>query len=168
MLFETNLPLKLDDPMNKVVDTQLQAAYPVLESTDPSEVLAYRRKIGGQIDWSNLTNSPETSGEAKNLTQSRKIYNALGNKLHAEIPETAALDKVFQPNLELQTFLDKNGVSRDPVEANTEHLSELNKGKRQLAVDVHNAKVARNWKIVSRAGIWGTGLGYDALRHLVE
>lgn len=164
-----NLPLKLDDPLNRVIDTQVQAAYPVLEATNPSEVLAYRRKIGSQIDWGNITNSPETAGEAKNLIQA-KIYTALGNKLHVEIPETAALDKVFQPNLELQTFLDKNGVSRDPVEANAEHLSELAKGKNKLAVDAHNAQVARNWKIVTRVlqGLGLTGLGYDAIRNIVE
>jgi hypothetical protein len=164
-----NLPLKLNDPLNRVVDTQMEAAYPVLESTDPSEVLAYRRKLGSQIDWANITHSPETAGEAKNLAQA-KIYNALGTKLHAEIPETVDLDKVFQPNLELQTFLDKNGVSRNPVDANAEHLSELAKGKRKVAVDAHNAQVDKNWNRIKMAGkvVGYGGLGYEAAKHVIE
>jgi hypothetical protein len=96
-----NLPLKADDPLNKVFDKQVEAAYDVLNSTDPKEVLAYRRKLGSQIDWSDIRQSPETTKDAKDLVQA-KIYRALGEKLHTEIPETAQLDKVFQPNLELQ------------------------------------------------------------------
>ena len=165
-----NLPLKLDDPANKAVDVQMQAAYPALESTNPAEVLAYRRKLGNQIDWSNITNSPETPGEAKNLAQV-KIYSALGNKIHAEIPKTAELDKVFQPNLELQKFLDKVGVSRDPSEADAEHFSELAKGKRQLAVNEHNEKVARNralaWKVLGPVVAGAVGFPvYEGIKHL--
>jgi hypothetical protein len=117
-LFES-FKRRINDPLNRVVDTQVEAAYPALESTDPSEVLAYRRKLGNQIDWNGITTSPETAGEARDLTQV-KIYHALGNKLHAEIPEIAKLDKVFQPNLELQSRLDAKlgkGISRNPVEA---------------------------------------------------
>ena len=144
-----NLPLKADDPLNKVIDTQVQAAYPALESTDPAEVLAARRKLGTQIDWNNIVHSPETAGEAKNLAQS-KIYNALGNKIHAEIPQTAELDKVFQPNLELQSHLDAKlgrGISRDPLAANAEHLSELKKGQTQIANEAHNAVIAKNRRL---------------------
>jgi heterodisulfide reductase subunit C len=144
-----NLPLKSEDPLNKVFDKQVEAAYDVLNSTDPKEVLAYRRKLGSQIDWSDIRQSPETTKDAKDLVQA-KIYRALGTKLHTEIPETAELDKIFQPNLELQSHLDKKlgtSISRDPVEANAQHLSELNKGKRQLAVDAHNAIVDENRKL---------------------
>ena len=144
-----NLPLREDDPLNKVVDKQLESAYPALESTSPQEILSARRVLGGQIDWSNITNSPETAGEVKNLTQA-KIYHALGNKLHAEIPETAALDKVFQPNLELQSHLDAKlgeAVSRDPVQAEADRLSELNKGKAQLANQAHNEIVDANRRL---------------------
>jgi hypothetical protein len=167
-----NLPLREEDPLNKVVDKQLEAAYPALESTEPSEVLALRRKLGTQIDWNNITRNPETAGEAKNLTQV-KIYNALGEKLHTEIPETVELDKIFQPNLELRSHLAAKlgkALVRNPLEADAMQAAEHQKGLRQLSVEAHNAKVARNQAIARQAlvaagvGALGAGLGVEALK----
>jgi hypothetical protein len=169
-----NLPTKEDDPLNKVVDKQVEAAYPALNSTNPAEVLAYRRKLGTQIDWNNIVRNPETSGEAANLTKV-KIYNSLGNKIHTEIPETVELDKVFQPNLELQSHLDAKlgkAVSRDPVEANAQAASEFRKGKIALNVTKHNAQVDKNIGIAKKvltalgAGAAG-GIGIDLGKHLI-
>ena len=169
-----NLPTKEDDPLNKVVDKQVEAAYPALNSTNPAEVLAYRRKLGTQIDWNNIVRNPETSGEAANLTKV-KIYNSLGNKIHTEIPETVELDKIFQPNLELQSHLDAKlgkAVSRDPVEANAQAASEFRKGKVALNVAKHNAQVDKNIGIAKKvltalgAGAAG-GIGIDMAKHLI-
>lgn len=132
-----------EEKLNAAFDKEIQNAQSVLASKDPKELLAYRRQLSPQIDFRPDYKVPSTSIEAQNEAQ-RQIYFAIGDKLHTEIPATAALDKVVQPNLELQSFLDRNGVDRDPVLADAEHVSELQKGRNQLAVNAHNEVVARN------------------------
>jgi hypothetical protein len=164
-----NLPGGDEEKLNATIDKEIQNAQDVLRSTDPREVLAYRRKLGTTIDWNDVPRNPETTGEVQNVAKI-KIYHALGDKIHTEIPETVTLDKIFQPNLELQSHLDaKLGrtVSRDPVEANAQQLSEHRKGLKVLETAEHNAMVDRNWAIVKRVlGALGVGgaatLGFEA------
>ena len=74
-----NLPLKEEDPTNKVVDKQVQAYYDALNSKDPKELLTARRKLGNQIDWANINWNPETAGDVANTTKV-KLYHAMGLK----------------------------------------------------------------------------------------
>jgi hypothetical protein len=144
-----NLPGGDEERLSKAVDKELESAQGVLDSRDANEVLEYRRKLGSQIDWNNIAKNPETPGEVQNATKVR-IYSALSNKLHDEIPGMAELDKTFQPNLELQSHLDaKLGttVSRNPTEANAQQASELAKGKRQIQTEAHNEIVAKNRRL---------------------
>jgi hypothetical protein len=141
-----NLPGGAEGKLNLAIDKEVENAYPALDSKDPSEVLAYRRQLGSQIDWNNLVKNPDTPSEAQNLTRA-KIYRLLGDKIHTEIPDTIPLDKVFQPNLELQSYLDSRfgqAISRDPAAADAQQLSELKKGKAQIETKAYNAIVKRN------------------------
>jgi hypothetical protein len=141
-----NLPGGAEPKLNLAVDKEVESAYDALSAKDPSEVLAYRRKLGTQIDWNNIVQNPETPGEVQNLTKAN-LYRLLGDKIHTEIPETVPLDKIFQPNLEIQSYLDSRlgrTVSRDPIEANAQQLSEFNKGKAQIATRTYNDVVKKN------------------------
>jgi len=143
---KNNIPASDRAKLSLDVDDELKNANDAMISFDPNEVLAYRRKLGSQIDWNDIPRNPQTPGEVQNVAKV-KIYKALGDKIHTEVPGAAELDKVFQPNLELQSHLDaKLGrtVSRDPVEANAQQRSELLKGKAQLENKAHNDIVAKN------------------------
>lgn len=166
-----NFPAADEEKLNTTMDKELQSADDVLRSKSPSEVLAYRRKLGNQIDWNNITRNPDTPGQVQNLARV-EIYAALGDKLKAEIPEIIPIDKTFENNLQLQRFLDRNGVDRDPTLATAEHQSEFDKGRQQLEVQAHNAQVAKNWQRIRAAlGVLGVGggayyLGSELLKKL--
>ena len=151
-----NFPGADEEKLNAAVDKEIQSADDALRSKDPNEVLAYRRKLGTQIDWNNIAKNPQSPGEAQNVARV-KLYNAMKDKLRTEIPDVAALDKAYEKNLELQRFLDKNGVDRDPVLANAEHQSELTKGKTQIENEAHNAIVKRNRDIAIKV-LQGLGI----------
>jgi hypothetical protein len=144
-----NLPGGDEERLTKTVEKEMESADSALSSKDPKEVLAYRRKLGSQIDWNNIVKNPDTPGETQNLARA-KIYRALTDKIHEEIPETVPLDKIFQPNLELQSHLDAKlgtALSRDPAEAEAQRASELEKGKRQLGDEAYNEVIAKNRRL---------------------
>ena len=102
-----NLPGGDEEKLNAAIDKEIQSADGALDSRDPKEVLAYRRKLGSQIDWNDIPRNPETPAEVQNVTKV-KLYRALGDKIHQEVAGSADLDKIFQPNLELQSHLTLN------------------------------------------------------------
>ena len=62
-----------DDATNKAVDKQVEAYHDVLNSRDPKDLLAARRKLGNQIDWANINWNPETAGDVSNTTKVKLI-----------------------------------------------------------------------------------------------
>ena len=148
-----NLPPSVRDTLTQDVDGVMEDADAALNSTDPSEVLEYRRKLGQQIDWSDISKNPTTPAEVTNATRAR-VYRALGDKIHEEIPETVELDKTLQPNLELRSHMrSKLGdrVVDDPMAAKSEAQSEFKKGKTAVENAAHNEQVAKNWGIIKTA-----------------
>lgn len=143
------LPAADEEKLNATIDKELQSADEALRSKEPTEILAYRRKLGDLINWNDIPKNPSTPGEVQNVTRA-KIYRVITEKLHNEIPATARLDKVFQPNLELRSHLDaKLGetVSRDAEEAEAQQASELAKGKAQIENEGYNEVIAQNRKL---------------------
>jgi hypothetical protein len=159
-----SIPASLRDSLSKDVDGVLQDADEALKSNNPVEVLEYRRTLGKSIDWENVQKSPETAGQAQNAARVQ-VYKAIGNKIRTEIPETAPLDKILQPNLELRSHLANKVGQRlvdDPQAATVEHESELKKGQTTVENDLHNQQVAKNWQRVKYALI-AAGVGSGLL-----
>jgi hypothetical protein len=155
-----NLPPSVRESLSGDIDAVLQDTDKALNSTDPTEVLEARRKLGNSIDWDKIEKNPTTPAEVQNLAKA-KVYRALGDKIHSEIPETVELDKVLQPNLELRSHLQRKVGERlvdDPHSATVEAQSELKKGKTQIENQAHNAQVAKNWALVKAAGL-AAGVG---------
>jgi len=157
-----NLPASVRDSLSQDVDSVVADADKALNSNDPAEVLEQRRLLGKRIDWDKVEKNPSTPAEVQNLARV-KVYKALGDKIHSEIPETVPLDKVMQPNLELRSHTaTKLGqrVIEDPHAATVEAQSEFKKGQTTVENAAHNEKVAKNWqKVKIAAGIAGvTGL----------
>jgi hypothetical protein len=167
-----NLPASVRESLAKDVDAVVEDADKVLNSNDPAEVLEQRRLLGKRIDWDKIEKNPSTPTEVQNLARV-KVYQALGDKIHSEIPETVSLDKVLQPNLELRSHMaTKLGqrVIEDPHAATVEHQSEFRKGQTTIDNAIHNEAVARNWKIIRAAALAaGAGAyGLDKLWKLFE
>jgi hypothetical protein len=144
---KNNLPPSVRENLSGDIDAVIQDADKALNSTSPAEVLEARRKLGNSIDWDRIERNPSTPAEAQNVAKA-KVYRALGDKIHAEIPETSELDKVMQPNLELRSHLQSKVGERlvdDPHAATVEAESEFKKGKTQIENQVHNDQVAKNW-----------------------
>ena len=121
------LPPSVRTALSQDVDAVMQDADKALNSNDAAEVLEYRRKLGNQIDWDDISKNPTTTAEVQNVARA-KVYRALGNKIHTEIPETVELDKTLQPNLELRSHMYKKLGERvvdDPHAATVEAQSEL-------------------------------------------
>ncbi len=166
-----NLPPSVKKNLSEDVDAIMEDADKALNSNNPTEVLEQRRLLGNQIDWDKIEKNPSTPAEVQNLARV-KIYKALGNKIHAEIPETVELDKTLQPNIELRSHIISKTSERfrtDPHAATVEHQSEFNKGQTTVENAAHNEKVARNWKIVTGA-LTAAGLyeGKDILNFLKD
>jgi hypothetical protein len=103
-----------------------------------------------------------------------KVYRALGDKIHTEIPATVELDKTLQPNLELRSHL-KNRLGEramsDPHAAGVEAETQAKLGKQKIDNDAHNARVDRNWKVVGPligTALAGAGLSgvYETIKHV--
>jgi len=163
-----NIPASDRVKLSADADSVLEDADKALNSTDPTEVLEYRRQLGRKIDWDSIEKNPSTPSEVQNAARA-KVYQQLTGKIHAEIPETVELDKVLQPNLELRSHLVRKVGERlveDPIAATNEAESELRKGKNKVEVDTHNEQVGKNWQKV-KAALIALGIG-GGLLHEIE
>jgi hypothetical protein len=163
-----NLPPSVRDGLTADIDAVMEDADDALNSMDPSAVLEARRKLGNKIDWDDIVRNPTTPAEVQNAARV-KVYRALGEKIHAEIPETVELDKTLQPNLELRSHMVRKLGERvvdDPLAATTEHQTELKKGQTTVENAAHNEQVLKNWSKVKYALI-GLGVG-TGLIHQIE
>jgi hypothetical protein len=132
------------------VDDVLTDADKALNSNDPIEILEHRRQLGRQIDWDKIEKNPSTPQEVQNAARAR-VYRALGEKIHDEIPATVEIDKGLQPNLELMSHMKSKLGERvvdDPHAATVEHQSELKKGKATIDNATHNDAVDKRWKVI--------------------
>jgi hypothetical protein len=132
------------------VDDVLTDADKALNSNDPIEILEHRRQLGRQIDWDKIEKNPSTPQEVQNAARAR-VYRALGEKIHDEIPATIDIDKGLQPNLELMSHMKSKLGERvvdDPHAATVEHQSELKKGKATINNATHNEAVDKRWKVI--------------------
>ena len=162
-----NLPPSVRESLGGDVDAVMEDADKALNSNDPAEVLEYRRQLGKKIDWDAIEKNPSTPAEAQNLARV-KVYQAIGNKIHAEIPETVELDKTLQPNLELRSHMQRKLGERvvdDPHAATVEAQSELKKGKDALDVAAHNEAVAKNWQRI-KASLIVLGVGGGVIHEI--
>jgi hypothetical protein len=162
-----NLPPSVREALSPDVDAVMEDADKALNSSDPSEVLEYRRKLGNQIDWDKIEKNPTTAGEVQNAARA-KVYRALGEKIHSEIPETVELDKQLSPNLELRSHIrSKLGdrVVDDPLAATSEAQSEFRKGKTAIDNATHNENVAKNWQRV-KYGLITLGVGSGVVHEI--
>lgn len=143
----------------------MEDASDILKSTDPAKVVEFRRQLGDSIDWENISKNPETPKEVQNVTRA-KVYRAITDKIHSEVPETGALDKVMQPNLELRSHLGNRLGERafeDVHAATAESQEQAKLGKQKIENDLHNQQVAKNWQKVKYALIAaGVGSGLSA------
>jgi hypothetical protein len=157
-----NLPASEKLKLSQDADAVLEDASEILKSTDPAKVVEYRRQLGNSIDWENISKNPETPKEVQNATRA-KVYRAITDKIHSEVPETVALDKIMQPNLELRSHLRNRLGDRafeDVHAATAESQEQAKLGKQKIENDLHNAQVAKNWQKVKYALITaGVGEG---------
>jgi hypothetical protein len=165
---KSGFPPSVRKTLTEDVDGVMTDAEEALKSKNPADVLEARRVLGKKIDWDAIEKNPSTPKEAQNLARV-KVYHALGDKIHAEIPETVPLDKTLQPNLELKSHMTSKLGERvvdDPQAATAEAQSEFRKGQEKLFVDDHNAKVSRNRKIAAEAlGIPAAGVTGALVEH---
>jgi hypothetical protein len=167
-----NLPASDRAKLSQDVDSVMEDAGDILKSTNPAEVLEFRRGLANSIDWENVSKSPETPKQAQN-TAKTLLYRTLTNKIHSEIPDTVGLDKTLQPNLELRSHLRNRLGDRafeDPIAASAEAQEQARRGKQAVEDDAHNAQVTKNWGRVKTTLI-GLGIGGGVLReieHLIE
>jgi hypothetical protein len=162
-----NLPPSVRDGLTADIDAVMEDADEALNSTDPSAVLEARRKLGNKIDWDDIVKNPTTASEVQNAARA-KVYRALGEKIHSEIPETVELDKTLQPNLELRSHMVRKLGERvvdDPIAATAEHQSELKKGQTTVENAAHNEQVLKNWSKVKYALI-GLGVGTGVIHEI--
>jgi hypothetical protein len=166
---KNNLPPSVRKPLGEDIDAVMADMDKALNATDPAEVLEQRRLLGKKIDWDRLENNPTTPAEVQNLARA-KVYKALGDKIHAEIPDTVPLDKTLQPNLELRSHIrTKLGdrVVEDPHAATAEAQSEFKKGKTAVENALHNAQVEKNWQKIKIAMI-AAGVSGAAIKSLSD
>jgi len=164
-----NLPPSVRKPLSADIEAVMSDMDKALNSTDPAEVLEQRRLLGKKIDWDKLESNPTTPAEVQNLARAR-VYKALGDKIHADIPDTVPLDKTLQPNLELRSHTrTKLGdrVVDDPHAATAEAQSEFKKGKTAVENAAHNAQVEKNWQKIKTALI-AAGVSGAAIKTLSD
>jgi hypothetical protein len=150
--------------LSQDADAVLADASEILKSTDPAKVVEYRRQLGNSIDWENISKNPETPKEVQNVTRA-KVYRAITDKIQSEVPETVALDKIMQPNLELRSHLRNRLGDRafeDVHAATAESQEQAKLGKQKIDNDLHNEQVAKNWQKVKYALITA-GVGSELL-----
>jgi hypothetical protein len=144
------LDLEAEKPLRDAMDSELAKARNAILSQNPVEVNNYIRELDKGIrDYSAPEGSVDTTGDARDAARVT-IRRALRDKISTEIPATKPINDTLSKNLELRSHLDSKlgqAVSRDPVEAEAQRVSELNKGKQQLEVEQHNTTVARNRKV---------------------
>jgi hypothetical protein len=163
-----NIPASDRAKLSADADSVLEDADKALNSTDPTEVLEYRRQLGRKIDWDSIEKNPSTPSEVQNAARA-KVYQQLTGKIHAEIPDTVELDKTLQPNLELRSHLVRKVGERlvdDPHAATVEAQSELKKGATTVENAAHNEAVQKNWNRV-KAALVVAGIG-GGLIHEVD
>ena len=157
-----NLPASEKIKLSQDADAVLADASEILKSTDPAKVVEYRRQLGNSIDWENISKNPETPKEVQNATRA-KVYRAITDKIHSEVPKSAPLDKIMQPNLELRSHLRNRLGDRafeDVHAATAESQEQAKLGKQKIENDAHNEQVAKNWQKVKYALITaGVGSG---------
>jgi hypothetical protein len=159
-----NLPASEKLKLSQDADAVLADASEILKSTDPAKVVEYRRQLGNSIDWENISKNPETPKEVQNVTRA-KVYRAITDKIQSEVPETVALDKIMQPNLELRSHLRNRLGDRafeDVHAATAESQEQAKLGKQKIDNDLHNEQVAKNWQKVKYALITA-GVGSELL-----
>jgi hypothetical protein len=141
-----NLPASDRAKLSADVDDVLKDADDALNSHDPLYALEQRRILGNRIDWDAIEKNPSTPAEVQNAARAR-VYKALTDKIHDEIPDTVPIDKQLQPQLELRSHqVRKLGerVIDDPHAATVESQSEFKKGQTTVENDLHNAVVDKN------------------------
>jgi hypothetical protein len=157
-----NLPASDRVKLSADVDSVMDDADDALNTNEPSQLLEYRRRLGNQIDWDAIEKNPSTPQETANAARA-KIYRALTDKIHAEIPETVELDKTLQPSIELRSHMrTKLGerVVGDPHAATVEAQSEFKKGQQTVETAFHNERAAQYWSKLKTALITaGVGAG---------
>lgn len=165
-----NIPPSVREGLSADVDDVMKDADKALNSNDPQEILEYRRQIGKQIDWDDIQKNPTTPKEVQNAARV-KVYKAIGDKIHSDIPETVELDRILQPNLELRSHLQRKVGERlvdDPTAATVEAQSEAKKGSNAVENQEHNTAVDRNWNILKGLGILGLAGGVgEVARHII-
>jgi hypothetical protein len=155
-----NLPASDRVKLSADVDDVLEDADKALNSQDPAYVLEQRRILGNRIDWDAIEKNPSTPAEVQNAARAR-VYKALTDKIHDEIPDTVPVDKDLQPNLELRSHMVRKLGQRvidDPHAATVEAQSEFKKGQTTVENDLHNEQVAKNWGYV-KAALIAAGVG---------
>jgi hypothetical protein len=154
-----NIPPSVREGLSADVDDVMKDADKALNSIDPQEILEYRRQLGKQIDWDDIQKNPTTPKEVQNAARA-KVYRAIGEKIHTDIPDTVELDKILQPNLELRSHLQRKVGERlvdDPHAATVEAQSEFKKGETTVKNNLHNEEVVKNWNRV-KVGLVALGV----------
>jgi hypothetical protein len=167
-----NIPPSVREALSKDIDGVMKDADKALNSNDPAEVLEYRRQLGNKIDWDSIEKNPSTPAEVQNAARV-KVYRAIGEKIHSEIPDTVELDKTLSPNLELRSHMVRKlgeRVVEDPHAATVEAQSELKKGQQTVDNAAHNEMVAKNWGRIKAALITaGVGTGVlEGIKHAID
>jgi hypothetical protein len=167
-----NIPPSVRETLSKDIDGVMKDADKALNSNDPTEVLEYRRQLGNKIDWDSIEKNPSTPAEVQNAARA-KVYRAIGDKIHSEVPDTVDLDKKLSPNLELRSHMVRKLGERvvdDPHAATVEAQSELKKGQQTVENAEHNEQVAKNWSRIKTALVTaGVGAGaLEGIKHLID
>jgi hypothetical protein len=163
-----NLPASDVEKLAKDVDGVMKDADKALNSTDPNEVLEYRRQLGQKIDWDAIEKNPSTPTEVQNAARA-KVYRAIGEKIHSEIPDTIPLDQELQPHLELRSHMKSKLGERvvdDPLAAKAEAQSEFKKGQTTVENTLHNEQVAKNWNRI-KYGLVAAGISSGVI-HAID
>jgi hypothetical protein len=129
--FRESLPGGTEEQFDQAIDKERKRVVDALDSTDPLEINKAKRDLDSRIkDFTKPEkpmNTPADAAEGARVIMRR----ALSDHLSEEIPQTKPINQELAKNLEARGFLaDKlKDVAYDPVEADAQHASELNKGK---------------------------------------
>lgn len=101
------------------------------------------------------------------------IRRTLHDILNREIPETQPINEILGKNLELRKALEMKfgDIAHDPVGAEAQHMSELQKGKNYMEFEKQRERVLRNLAVLKKlgftaAGLTSLGIGKELL-HLI-
>jgi hypothetical protein len=164
-----------EETFGKAIDKELQRAQSIMQSTDPVDINNYIRDLDKRINSYNAPEEPIDSASSAADAARVTIRRILRDKINTEVAGTKPINDVLGKNLELRSSLRKKfgDVAHDSVEAETQHHSEFNKGKRYLDYETRKTQVERNIDIAKKVlGIVGTGIGVGAIgkevAHLLE